>query len=224
MIDLTGVRLFAGLTKNEAASILRMGVRRQFNVSETIFEMETAAKHLILISEGLVNFHIITQKGERILLRCFVPGETLGIAAFLSEPVGYLGTATCVNSVEVVAWEHRTVLQLANTYPRISQNAFRIALMYIAEFAHRHASLFSDTAQARLAQALTGFGARAGHPQHNGVEVQIKNEDLASLADVSPFTASRQLQEWERMGAVAKSRGKVLIRCPEKLFGEKTAA
>jgi CRP-like cAMP-binding protein len=52
----------------------------------------------------------------------------------------------------------------------------------------------------------------------SGVEIEIKNEDLASLADVSFFTASRCLQEWERKGAVEKSRGKVLIRSPEKLL------
>lgn len=223
MIDLTGVGLFEGLTKDEATSILRLGARRQFKASETIFEMETAARHLILICKGLVNFHIMTERGQRILLRCFVPGEVLGIAAFLSEPAGYLGTATPVNTVEVVAWEHRSVLHLANTYPRITKNAFGIALNYIAEYAQRHLSLFSDTAQQRLAYALTGFGSRAGHPQHNGVEIRITNEDLASLADVSPFTASRQLREWQRKGAVAKSRGKVLIRCPEKLLGKRSA-
>jgi CRP-like cAMP-binding protein len=52
----------------------------------------------------------------------------------------------------------------------------------------------------------------------SGVEVDVKNVELASLADVSSFTASRLLQEWERKGAVEKSRGKVLIRSPEKLL------
>jgi CRP-like cAMP-binding protein len=51
-----------------------------------------------------------------------------------------------------------------------------------------------------------------------GVEVDVKNDDLASLADISPFTTSRLLNEWERRGAVQKARGKVLIRCPEKLI------
>jgi hypothetical protein len=35
---------------------------------------------------------------------------------------------------------------------------------------------------------------------------------------VSIFTASRLLKDWERKGAVEKSRGKVLIRRPEKLL------
>jgi DNA-binding transcriptional regulator YhcF (GntR family) len=41
---------------------------------------------------------------------------------------------------------------------------------------------------------------------------------LASLADVSSFTASRTLNKWERQGVVEKSRGKVVIRSPEKLL------
>jgi CRP-like cAMP-binding protein len=51
-----------------------------------------------------------------------------------------------------------------------------------------------------------------------GIEVDIKNEDLASLADVNCFTVSRILGAWERQNVVSKSRGKVLIRCPEKML------
>jgi CRP-like cAMP-binding protein len=50
------------------------------------------------------------------------------------------------------------------------------------------------------------------------VEVDIKNEDLASLADVSFFTVSRLMSNWDREGVVKKSRGKIVIRSPEKLL------
>jgi hypothetical protein len=46
----------------------------------------------------------------------------------------------------------------------------------------------------------------------------VKNEGLASLADINIFTASRLLKNWERKGALQKYRGRVLIRCPEKLL------
>jgi CRP/FNR family transcriptional regulator, nitrogen oxide reductase regulator len=51
-----------------------------------------------------------------------------------------------------------------------------------------------------------------------GVELSIMNEDLAGLANVSAFTASRLLKEWERQGIVQKSRGKVCILSPESLL------
>ncbi len=53
-----------------------------------------------------------------------------------------------------------------------------------------------------------------------GSSIEIRNEDLANLADIGFFTVSRLLKKWERLGAVAKSRGRVLIRCPEKLLTE----
>ena len=70
----------------------------------------------------------------------------------------------------------------------------------------------------RLARALTILGIRAGIRNHLGVEIRIKNEQLASLADVSPFTASRLLKRWEREGMITKRRGLIHITCPEKLL------
>jgi CRP-like cAMP-binding protein len=98
------------------------------------------------------------------------------------------------------------------------ENALRTALRYIALYARRHIGLVSNAAQERLAFALSSLASRTGRALPSGVEVDIKNEDLASLADVGSFTASRVLQEWERKGVVRKSRKKVLIRSPEKLL------
>ena len=113
---------------------------------------------------------------------------------------------------------HRTVLELARTYPRLAENALRTALRYIALYTVRHMRLVSSNAEERLAFALTSLGSRTGHALPTGLEIDVKNEDLAALADVHFFTATRLLKAWERKGAVEKSRGKVLIRCPEKLL------
>ena len=93
-----------------------------------------------------------------------------------------------------------------------------VALRYVAVFAERHERLVTVTAEQRLARALTRLGVRTGTRKRSGVEVRIKNEQLASLADVSPFTASRLLKRWERDGVITKSRGIVHIICPEKLL------
>ena len=51
-----------------------------------------------------------------------------------------------------------------------------------------------------------------------GIELDVTNEELANAANVTPFTASRLLSEWQRQGAVRKSRGKVLLLSLERLF------
>jgi CRP-like cAMP-binding protein len=84
-------------------------------------------------------------------------------------------------------------------------------------YANRHLGLISDTAEHRLADTLIRLGRQFGRIVPGGAQVDIKNEHLASLADVNFFTASRLLKAWERSGAVKKGRGTVTILHPEKL-------
>jgi CRP-like cAMP-binding protein len=51
----------------------------------------------------------------------------------------------------------------------------------------------------------------------DGIEVDVTHEELANAANVTPFTASRALNEWQRNRIVKKLRGKVLLRSPERL-------
>jgi CRP-like cAMP-binding protein len=57
-----------------------------------------------------------------------------------------------------------------------------------------------------------------GQKVAGGVEFDVTNEDLASAANITPFTASRLLSEWQRNRAVVKRRGKIVLRSPERLL------
>lgn len=46
----------------------------------------------------------------------------------------------------------------------------------------------------------------------------MTNEELASLANITPYTVCSLISIWERGGLIRKKRAKVLIRSPEKLF------
>ena len=222
MENAASVHLFDGLEKEQINRILAAATRRRYKSSDALIRAEMPATRLLLLKTGSANYYITTEKGQQILMRRFGPGDPIGIAAFLSKPVGYLGTASAVGEVEAFAWEHRSIQQLAEEYPKLPQNAFRLALHYIALYAKRHIALVTDKAQERLAYALTDVASRTGNVRNSGVEVDIRNTDLAALADVSFFTVSRLLNKWENSGLVEKSRGKVLIRCPEKQLAEGT--
>jgi CRP-like cAMP-binding protein len=57
-----------------------------------------------------------------------------------------------------------------------------------------------------------------GNQTSDGFEFDATNEELAAAANVTPFTTSRLLSEWQRNRAVVKRRGKILLRTPEELF------
>ena len=68
------------------------------------------------------------------------------------------------------------------------------------------------------------FAESLGQKIPDGIELSIRNEDLASAANVTPFTASRVLNRWQRDGLVQKTRGKVILRSLEGLLLQEVSA
>ncbi|HKV77640.1 MAG TPA: Crp/Fnr family transcriptional regulator [Candidatus Sulfotelmatobacter sp.] len=218
MISPASVQLFSGLEDNQIKAIKDAATRREFDATQIIAMANEPANRLFLIGTGYVDYYVTNEAGRDILLRRLAAGDVFGVGSLLSRPIGYLGTAKAVEHIYVLEWKDRVIRQLAKAYPQLVENALRTVLRYLALYARRHIRLVTNTAQERLACALSSLGSRAGHAVLSGVEVDIKNEDLASLADMSFFTASRILKGWDRNGVVEKSRGKVVIRAPEKLL------
>jgi CRP-like cAMP-binding protein len=65
-----------------------------------------------------------------------------------------------------------------------------------------------------LGNLANGMGQRVSE----GVELNVRNEELANEANITIFTASRLLNEWQRQGILTKSRGKIVLRSPETLM------
>lgn len=212
------VRLFSGLSDHDITKIMASGLVRRFPAGQTIVRANDAGAHLFLLKTGSVNYCRVTPGGQEILIIRLSPGDTFGLGTLLPKPIGYIGTAEAFQETELLVWEHRTIYELAMTNSKLAENALRIALEYIRLYSDRHLSLVSDTAEHRLSRMLTLLGNRIGRHGPEGLELQVTNEHLASLADISSYTASRLLNKWERNGAVEKSRGKVVIRCPEGML------
>ena len=111
-----------------------------------------------------------------------------------------------------------SIRDLAVHYPKLPDNALAIAVNYMNLAIATQVSLSCHTARQRLAVALANLASRAGHEVLGGVELVVRNEELAAAANITPFTASRIMSEWERNGMLRKSRGKLLLPYPEPLL------
>lgn len=191
--------------------------KRKFAGGQIVIRAGDKASHLFLLTAGRAKYSRVTKQGQEIVLWWLAPGEVFGLATLLTSPPGYLGGVEAIEDCEILAWEHRTIRNLAATYPLLAENALRITLIYLSIYSDRHAGLVAETAEQRLAHVLLNLGHRTGRVRCDGVEVDITNEHLSNLADVGAFTASRLLSGWEREGAIVKKRGKVLIQSPERL-------
>ena len=210
--------LLAHIEPGARRAILAASHRRTIRPAQVLCRAGEPADRLFVLRKGRVRFVRIASTGQEVVLGMLGPGDMFGLGSVLAADVDYIGTAEVTERGEALVWTRDVIQRLAGKHPQIAGNVLHVALRYGALFAERHERLLSRTAEQRLAHALMRLGSRGGPPSGPGVHVQINNEQLASLADVSPFTASRLLKNWERNGAVGKTRGAVNIICPEKLL------
>jgi CRP-like cAMP-binding protein len=211
-------RFLEGLTSSEVASIIKTATRRRFLAHSVMAHEGSSADCLFLMISGRARGFSMTPQGVKVPILWFPPGEIFGGAAFFSRPVQYLVSTEAVTDSTVLQWDRATIRFLVTQYPRLLENALLIAYDYFVRYRALHIAATCQTARQRLAQVLGSLANGMGQKVTGGVELTIRNEELANDANITIFTASRLLSEWQRKGILTKSRGKIVLRSPETLM------
>ena len=136
----------------------------------------------------------------------------------MTKPAQFIVSTEVTNASTALVWQREEIHTLSAQIPRLLENGLAIACDYLVWYLATHLSLTSDSARERLADVLVSLSRGIGQKRATGISLEITNEQLANTANISLFTVSRLLSEWQRNGAVVKSRGKILIRRSERLF------
>jgi len=198
--------------------ILAAASRRCFFANSIVINQGYPADHLFLLAEGRARFFFNTHDGRKILLLWLTPGEILGAATLLSTPACYLVSTETLKDSEMLVWDRASIRSLGGRIPKLLENALLIANDYLAWYVAAHVALISHTARQRLAGVLTCLAETIGKKVLDGFEFDATNEELAGAANVTPFTASRLMKEWQNNRAIVKRRGKILLCSPERLI------
>ena len=208
----------AGLEQPAADAILAAAQIQRISAKRNISTEGCQATRLFLFQSGRARFYHLTKQGELVMLAQLVPGDVIGLVTIVKSPLCYMATAEAISDCEVLAWDHSVIRNLASLHPLLAENALRISLSYLRTFIDRHTGLVTKTAEERLAKILVRLSDQSGQFHPEGIEIRATNDELGALADISPFTASRVLNNWVRTGAVSKRRGRVLLLAPEALM------
>lgn len=210
-------RFFEGLDAPDIKTILAAAVHKRFLAKSVIFHQGDPAGHLFLLLTGRARRFFVTQDGEKVVLLRVTPKEVFGEATVLANPAEYLVSTEAMTPIHALVWNRGTIRSLCERYPRLVENALLISFDYLAGYRAAHASLICNSAPERLARVLTSLADGIGQKVPGGVELDVRNEELANEANISLFTASRLLSAWQREGILVKRRGKVLLHFPYRL-------
>jgi len=217
---LTGLRpvLLEGLNPAEARSILAAARRRRFDANSVITSEGDPAEHLFLMLGGGARYYTLSPEGKKVVVRWIRPGELIGGTTFLTKPFEYVLSAEAVKNSFALVWDRTTIRSFAAMSPRLLENALLLAYDYLLHYRILHVAASTQSAPQRLAQVLGYLAKEMGERVPGGVELRVSNEELAHEANVTIFTVSRLIGEWQRKGLLSKSRGKVVLRLPEELI------
>ena len=211
-------RFLQGLRTPDLELVMAAAKRRRFVANSIVTNQGDPADYFFLLTKGCARYFFITEEGQKVLLFWFTPGDVFGGAALLPEPSCYLLSTEMVKDSSAFVWRRSVIRGFVARYPRLQENALSIASDYLTWFHASHMALVSHSARQRLARVLTSLAPGIGLKVPGGIELKITNEELANAANVTPFTASRLLSEWQRNGAVRKSRGSIVLRDAQRLF------
>ena len=211
-------RFLAGLQPRELDAILAAATPRSFLANSVVVNQGDPAAGLYLLVRGRARFFLMTQEGHKILLLWLTPGEIFGGQAGLSKAGSYIVSTETLQDSDTLFWDHTTLRSLVPRYPKLLDNLLSTTSDYLSWYLVDHVALTPHNAPQRLAYLILTLASVIGHDTPDGIELDATNEELASAANITPFTTSRLLNDWRRKRALEKRRGKILLRSRERLF------
>jgi len=207
-----------GLSQLDRKTILSAATQRRFAANSVATNQGHPADHLFLLAKGCARYFFVTEEGKKLLLKWLVPGDLFGGRTILSSKSTYLASTEMVRDSSVFVWDRTTIRGLVERFPRLLENALLGASDYVEWHLTSHIGLACCTARQRVAQTLITLARSVGQEAPGGIALHITNEDLANAANVTPFTASRLISEWQRSRVLERRRGKMVLRWPERLL------
>jgi len=212
------LRFLHGLAPHEIDEVVAAAGSKRFPGNSVVINQGRPANRLFLLTKGRARYFFITEDGQKLPLHWIVPGEIFGATALLPRGGSYIFGAEMVEEGAVLVWNRDSIRRHVAKYPRLVDNALPIFADYLTRHAAMQAALTHRKGRRRLAQVLVTFARGIGHATEDGIELRVTNEELAAASNVTVFTTSRLLNEWQREGVLAKSRRKILLRFPERLL------
>lgn len=206
------------LAPSDIGEILAAAKQLRFLPNSVITNQGHPATRLFMVLSGGARSFYLTQGGQKLHVHSYPPGEMFGGMAIVVRNSEYVVSTETVKDSHMLVWERASMRDFVVRYPKLLDNALSIAADYLNMSIATQVALSCHTARQRLAEVLVNLASGVGRRVGGGIELSVRNEELATAANITPFTVSRLISEWQRTGMLAKSRGKVLLSSPERLL------
>ncbi|ABF40424.1 cyclic nucleotide-binding protein [Candidatus Koribacter versatilis Ellin345] len=209
--------LFEGMSPADRLEVLSAATVHKLMARTIVTHQNSTADCMYLLLEGCGRHFLVQPNGRMSILMWLPRGSLFGAAAVLSHPRNYIVSTETVIPSTIAAWKRDVIRELMQRHPLLFENTLLIASDYVAHFLR---GFTNQSAKQRLAREIATLAVSIGEQTKDGILLDITNEDLASGANVTMFTASRILGRWKRAHVLSKTRGRLILRSLEHMQHE----
>lgn len=205
------VDLFDGLSQRALHEVLLSASPVQrFAAEQYLFWQGAPATAIFVLLTGQAHLIVLDRAGHELVVRVIEPGYALGITALIPGE-RYSTSALIVQESHVLGWSGDVLRELANRYPRLWENALRLAIERYADLQQAYQRLAFERVDQRLAKALLSLVRSQPRAEDGALVVREPRKRLAALAVTTIYTVSRLLNEWEQKGIIALRSGDIVL-------------
>ena len=211
-------RFLDGSAPREFDEVVAAAASKQLSANSVVMSQGQPANHLFLLAKGRARYFFLTEDGRKLLLHWVLPGEIFGVSTLFAKRASHVLGVEVVEESAVLTWGRTAIRRCVTKYPQLLHNTLPIFADYVSRHVALQEALSQPNGRHRLAQVLVTLARAIGQETQGGSELNVTNAELAAMSNVTVFTTSRLLNEWQRKGVLAKSRRKILLQFPERLL------
>jgi len=204
--------LLGTLTDDQRRLVSSRMTRRSFRKGDTLYFEGDPGDSLHVVQKGRVAVRISTPNGDLVTLTVLGPGACFGEQALIHEPSVRTASVVALEAVETKALHRRDFHALRQQQPGIETFLVDLLGGQVRRLSNQVLESLYVPADKRVIRR-TAEVARlyAVDGSADGIEIPMRQEDIASMAGTTRPTANRVLKQLEDDGVLILSRGRTVV-------------
>ncbi|QGP92895.1 Anaerobic regulatory protein [Neomoorella glycerini] len=214
------VPVFADLSPEELQHIASLAIFRRYRKNMYIFMEGEPGDAIYFVKKGAIKLFQVLEDGREKILHFVREGEIFA-EVLLFEGGPYPATAETLEDTEVGIIRNADMERLLSRHGEMAVKIIKVMSRRLRQAQEHIRDLALKGAYGRLASTLLQLARDYGTPREDGVtiDLNLSQQELASLIGTSRETVARILSDFKRLGAVGVERQRITILSPQKLAG-----
>jgi CRP-like cAMP-binding protein len=191
--------------------------RRTFDGGEIVFHEGDPADCVHFVIEGRVMAKRSSVSGDRLAYAVIGPAETFGELGMLAPDRRRTATVQAIVPAATLSLSFGDFEALRTAHPSVERLLVLLLAARVQRLTDGLMEALHVSADVRVARRVLDLAGSSVTGPPAGAGLIVTQTDLAELAGVTRPTANRVLRRLAREGVVDLTRGRIVVRDPERL-------